>query len=297
MSDTVTPVIVGVDGTSTAIRATRWAAAVAERFGAPLCIVHARPYLGHNPSDAIAGVRAAAMAEQEESAQAILRSAEHAVRADFPHLPVTTFRLSESVDEALIALSRNARLIVLGGDEVSVGTAILVGSATMAVAARSTCPVVAWRGDAIVPSVKPIAIGVDGDDDSRVAIPAAFELADRLRVGVVAVHAWSTRRPAGDISLPSMIDWVEAENAERKYLSDRLAPWIDLYPNVDVTCVVDADKASRALLRHSEDAQLVVVGSRGQGLIASAVLGSTGLNLLHHSAVTVMICRAQDKDD
>jgi nucleotide-binding universal stress UspA family protein len=294
MSDTVSPVIVGVDGTYTAIRAARWAAAVADRFGAPLCIVHAKSYLGHNPSDAIAGVRAAAMAEQEESAQAILRSAEHAVRADFTHLPVTTFRLSESVDEALIELSRNARLIVLGCDEVSVGTAILVGSTTMAVAAHSICPVVAWRGDAIAPSVRPIVIGVNGDDDSRIAIPAAFELADRLGVGVVAVHAWSTRRPAGDVTLPFMIDWDAVENDERQHLSEMLAPWMDLYPDVDVTCVVNADKASRALLRRAKDAQLVVVGSRGRGLMASAVLGSTGLNLLHHSPVPVMICRSQN---
>jgi nucleotide-binding universal stress UspA family protein len=191
-------------------------------------------------------------------------------------------------------LSRNARLIVLGCDEVTLGTAILVGSTTMAVAAHSTCPVVAWRGDAIVPTVKPIAIGVDGDDDSRVAIPAAFELADRLRVGVVAVHAWSTRRPAGDVTMPFMIDWDAVENDERQHLSDMPAPWMDLYPDVDVKCVVDADKASRALLRHAKDAQLVVVGSRGRGLMASAVLGSTGLNLLHHSAVPVMICRSQN---
>jgi nucleotide-binding universal stress UspA family protein len=76
MSDTVSPVIVGVDGTYTAIRAARWSAAVDDRFGAPLCIVYAKSYLRHNSSEAIAGVRAAAMAEQEESALAILRSAD-----------------------------------------------------------------------------------------------------------------------------------------------------------------------------------------------------------------------------
>ena len=102
MSDTVSPVIVGVDGTDTAIGAARWAGAIADLYGAPLCIVHARPYLGHNPSDAVAGMRAAAMAEQEESAQAILQSAQNAVRADYTHLPITTLRLTESVDAALV---------------------------------------------------------------------------------------------------------------------------------------------------------------------------------------------------
>ncbi len=292
MLDTVSPIIVGVDGTDTAIGAARWAAAIADIFGAPLCIVHAGPYLGHNPSDAIAGMRAAAMAE-EESAQAILQSVELAVRADFTHLPVTTFRLSESVAEALVALSRNARLMVLGCDDVSLGAAILVGSTTLAVAARSTCPVVAWRGDAMVPTGQPIVVGVDGDDDSRVAITAAFELADRVGADIVAVHAWSHLRPAGDVALSFMIDWDAVESDERQHLSGALAPWTRLYPDVEVKCVVEPGKPSRALLRQANDAQLVAVGSRGRGLLASAVLGSTGVNLLHHSAVPVMICRSQ----
>ena len=74
----------------------------------------------------------------------------------------------------------------------------------------------------------------------------------RLRAG--AVHAWSTRRPAGDVTLPFMIDWDVVENDERQHLSDRLAPWMGLYPDVDVTCVIDPDNASRALLRHAKAA-------------------------------------------
>ena len=292
MSDTVSPVIVGVDGTDTAIGAARWAGAIADLYGAPLCIVHARPYLGHNPSDAVAGMRAAAMAEQEESAQAILQSAQNAVRADYTHLPITTLRLTESVDAALVDLSRHARLIVLGCDDVSLGAAILVGSTTLAVAARSTCPVVAWRGDVMVPTGQPIVVGVDGDDDSRVAITAAFELADRVGAAIVAVHAWSRLRPAGDVTLPFMIDWDAVESDERQDLSDKLAPWKRLYPDVEVRCVLEPGKPSRALLQQVKDAQLVAVGSRGHGLLASAVLGSTGVNLLHHAAVPVMICRS-----
>ena len=91
-----------------------------------------------------------------------------------------------------------------------------------------------------------------------------------------------------------MIDWDAVENDERQHLADVVAPWIKIHPDVDVTCVVDPDRPSRALLRHLSNAQLVVVGSRGRGLLAGAVLGSTGLNLLHHSPVPVMICRAAD---
>ena len=93
-----------------------------------------------------------------------------------------------------------------------------------------------------------------------------------------------------------MTDWNKLENDERQYLSDSLAPLIDHYHDVEVTQVVGPDKPSRALLRCAEDAQRIVVGSRGRGLLAGTLLGSTGLNLLHHSEIPVMICRSVEAD-
>jgi nucleotide-binding universal stress UspA family protein len=122
------PVIVGVDGSFAAIRAARWAAAVAEKFAAPLHIVHVAA--GRTPSDGIANL-GGDMAVQRESAKAVLQSAEHAVRADFKGLHITSAQVDGSADQALIESSRVARLIVLGSDELSLGTAILVGSTTI----------------------------------------------------------------------------------------------------------------------------------------------------------------------
>ena len=143
-----------------------------------------------------------------------------------------------------------------------------------------------------------LALGIDHDHDhdSRVAVTAAFEFGDRFDVGIIAVHAWSTRRPAGVVTLPSMIDWNKVENDARRHLSDVLSPWGELYPDIEVAQIVDPDKPRRALLCHSQDAEMIVVGSRGRGLLAGALLGSTGLNLLHHSAIPVMICRSSDTD-
>ena len=78
-------------------------------------------------------------------------------------------------------------------------------------------------------------------------------------------RAWSTRRPAGDVTIPFLIDWDKVENDYRLQLCDALSPWIKLYPDVDVSCVVDRHTPNRALLNHAGDAQLVVVGSRGSG--------------------------------
>ncbi|BBZ17928.1 universal stress protein [Mycolicibacterium gadium] len=292
MEDTVNPVVVGVDGTDNAMRAARWAAGVAHKLGTPLHIVHARPYPGHNPSDVIAAVRACEMSAQQERASAILDAASRAVHDEHPDLRITTAHVSEAVDRLLVDLSQHARLVVLGCDDLSVAEAVLIGSTTVAVAANSMCPVVAWRGEATAPTGQPIVVGVNDDDPSRVAITSAFELADRFAVNIIAVHAWSTRRSVGDVTLPFMIDWNAVHADQREHLVNALAPWTLQYPEVDVQYVVDQDKPSRALLNHSDGAQLVVIGSRGRGPLAGAVLGSTGLNLLHHSLVPTMICRS-----
>ena len=127
-------------------------------------------------------------------------------------------------------------------------------------ATHSACRVVAWRGDTITPTTRSIVVGVDGDRDGQVAISAAFDTAH-----------------------PSVIDWKEVESGELNRLSETLSPWLQRYPDAEVSCIVETEKPSRAPLRHGKGAQLVVVGSRGRGLFAGTVLGSTSLNLLHHS--------------
>jgi nucleotide-binding universal stress UspA family protein len=72
--------------------------------------------------------------------------------------------------------------------------------------------------------------------------------------------------------------------------------WINLYPNVEVTQVVVPDHPSRALLRCSQDAQMLVVGSRASGPPAGALPGSIGLDLLRHSTIPVMFCHSVDDD-
>ena len=297
MSETLSPVVVGVDGTETAIRAARWAAAVADKYAASLHIVYANPVLAHLSAAVSAAIPAAELAELRSLCEPILQAAEHAVRADFTALPVTTTRVSNSFKAPLTEVSRHARLVVLGSDDVLLGTAMLVGSTTLRLAPHSPCPVVAWRGDLIAPTQQGIVLGVDDAHNSGAAIAAAFEFAERISVGITAIRAWSTQRPAGDVTIPLLIDWDKVENDYRLQLCDALSPWIKLYPNVDVTCIVDRHKPSRALLNRAGDAQLVVVGSRGRGFLASVMLGSTSLKLLRHSAVRVMICRRSDESE
>ena len=173
---------------------------------------------------------------------------------------------------------------------MSPAAALLVGSTTMTVATHAACPVVAWRGQSCETSTAPVVVGVDGSDAGAVALSAAFAIADRLNAPLRAVRAYTTPPAASEVTIPFLIDWEKVQAAQLAHLKDVVAHHEQRHPGVEVQYFVELAKPAHALLGHTEGAQLVVVGSRGHNRLASVVLGSTGLNLLHHSQIPVMIC-------
>lgn len=286
------PVVVGVDGSDEAMSAAIWAAAAAEKFDAPLELVNGLPGANHLLTDVGTAIRAAALAEYREHATSVLKSNEEAARAAAPGLDVFTLRSDEPADTLLLARSRTARFVVLGAGAITPAAALLIGSTTFAVTARSACPVVVWRGDQDVPTRQSIVLGVDGERTDAVAFQTAFEFARHFGVELKAVHAWSSFRPPTWMTNPYLIDWDGLEALQWANLLAVMQPWTDRYPDVRVTNFVEPEGPASALLRHADDAQLVVVGSRNRSLLKATVLGSTGLNLLHHCPCPVVICHS-----
>jgi nucleotide-binding universal stress UspA family protein len=79
----------------------------------------------------------------------------------------------------------------------------------------------------------------------------------------------------------------------RTELVDQLAGWRDKYPDVLLEYVLQPGGAGSVLTAASRQAQLVVVGTRGRGATSGLLLGSVGLQLLHHAECPVMIARAR----
>ena len=77
-------VVVGIDGSDSALQAARWAGTAAAASGAPLHILHAMPSLGRNVTETAVAIQAAIMSYQRDSALIFLRAAEEAVHADRP---------------------------------------------------------------------------------------------------------------------------------------------------------------------------------------------------------------------
>ncbi|CAN5460175.1 universal stress protein [soil metagenome] len=294
MSNNPPPVVVGIDGSETSVSAALWAGAVADKLGAPLHLVHsaAAPH-SFIADGAVIAIEAAAIDDRRAAGEKILTIAEQAVHKDHAHLQITTETVTEAADVALIKRSQTAQLIVLGCEDVSRTAALLLGSTSLTVTTRASCPVVAWRGIP-EPDGRPVVVGVDGTDAGNSALAEAFAYADRFGAPVKAVHAWSANAGYDPAIIPYLIDWEAVESAERSALVAAVSPWVQRYPEVPIEYCLEEAKPSRALLHHLDDAQLVVVGNHRGSAAAAAILGSTSLNLLHHSPVPVLVCQAAE---
>jgi nucleotide-binding universal stress UspA family protein len=297
MSDPDWPIVVGIDGSDESTSAVRWAAAVAKRFDAPLELINGLPGTNYLLTEAATAIRSAALAEYREHGAAILKSAEEEARATVSGIEVFTLRCDEPAAALLASRSHTAQLVVLGSESITPAAALLVGSTTLAVTTRSACPVVVWRGQQDALTDQPIVLGVDGKRTDAVAFQTAFEFASRFDVELKAVHAWPSFRPPSWMTNPYLVDWDGLETLEWANLLNSLEPWTDRYPHVRVTNFVEPDGPATALIRHASDAQLVVVGSRNRPLLANTILGSTGLNLLHHCPKPVVVCHSTRQPD
>ncbi len=287
------PVVAGIDGSESALLATRWAATAALRRGTSLRIVHvcAIP-VGYPPGFVDARVLREAMAEQ---GRGWLAQARDAAEMAAPGLEVETAEVTAGVVPTLVRESAAAAMVVLGTRGLGGFTGLLVGSTAVEVAARAECPVVVVRG---AERQGPVVVGVDGTPASEAAIEFAFAEAAARDTDLVTVHTWTdllveTAFAGGAAAL----DFSPLAEQAAEVLGERLAGWCEKYPDVPVTRHVSRERATRALLRHAEGAALVVVGTRGRGGFRGLLLGSTSQALLHHAPCPVAIVGATHHTD
>ena len=130
-----------------------------------------------------------------------------------------------------------------------------------------------------------IVVGVDGSEHSRQALRWALQEAALHHVGCVVVHAWHYSAASANpyIGMPV----PEAEGFARDLLDQQLALIADSPVPVEGRLVEMS--AADALIHASEGAEMLVVGSRGRGRLAAAVLGSVSTACVHHAQCPVVV--------
>ena len=287
------PVVVGVDGSDSALQATRWAARSAALRELPLHIVHAcvLPPINH-PTTAASQARW--IDSLTENGQHIITEAVHVARVAAPHIEIATFHDVGTAAEVLIEKSADAQSVVLGSRGLGGFEGMLVGSVAVALAAHGHGPVIVVRGlgDRPPRTDGPVVVGVDGSPASEAAIGYAFEEASMCAAPLIAVHTWlDIAFVRAWTALPWDSDWQDVVDDETVLLAERLAGWQEKYPDVEVTRTVARDRPVRALTEAAQDARLIVVGSRGRGAVMGMGLGSTSQALLHTAPCPVAVVR------
>jgi nucleotide-binding universal stress UspA family protein len=221
-----------------------------------------------------------------------------AARLRRPGLDVRT-RLGEGRAASVIvdsARETGAELVIVGARGHGAIESALIGSVSAEVVDQAPCAVFVARR----PTTARILIGTDGSDAATsaadfVARCGLFEGSRARMIHAIDVHpAWWLGYTPGDATFAVDAYSAVVEEGHRRgeqvtaMLADRLGG-----AGLGVSTVTREGPAAAAIVDEATSwgADLVVVGTRGLGLLQRLLLGSTARSVLHHAPASVLITR------
>ena len=138
-----------------------------------------------------------------------------------------------------------------------------------------------------------IVVGVDGFESSTAALRWAIHQARLTGAVVEAVTAWQLPVGTGLVPVADMPDY---QDDARIVLTDAITQMCEVDTDVQVCPRVVQGRAANVLVDAAEGADLLVVGCRGHGGLAEALLGSVGQYCVHHASCPVVIMRGKHRE-
>lgn len=276
-------VVVGYDGSVEAALAVRWAARHAALMDCELHVVHCSLWpLLTNDLGPVKGISGSGLQHQ---AQAILDEGQAEALSVAPRVRIRS-SLLYGLAVHLRRIADNARMLVLGSRGIGGFMGLLVGSVSLELAATASCPVAVIRFDQN-PEGR-IVVGIDSSGSAgalRIACAMASATgADLMIIHVIRPHDGMANAGGGGQKSASRLLQMAAHDARA------------LAPDVTVNQHLAQDASvPRALLNAARGAALIVVGSKGRGLLRGTI-GSTAHAVLHHTTGPVMISRQPQPD-
>jgi len=272
-------VVVGVDGSSIALSAVRWATREAHLRSAPLRIVHVAPNAELN-------------AAAERRIASILTLARTTAEKTDRDVAVTTETRTGPATATLVDATEDAQLLVVGMGGGERYEDIRLHSTALAVCTAVTCPVAVVRGVAgTVPEDGQVVLGIDDIVADATAVTVAFADAQRHGGGLIVVHAVHGTGPVRDHVMGHEA-YARKRDAAFVAITDALAPWRSRWPEVPVEMKIVDGPAHAHLLPAAVAARLLVLGTRARrSATARVVLGSTSHTVLRHAPCPVMVVR------
>lgn len=146
-----------------------------------------------------------------------------------------------------------------------------------------------------------VVVGVDGSASASHAVSWAAAQAAAERRPLVLAHAAPAPAPAGT-------GWMEATGVDHRHvcrmlkedarslLSEAEKPVRAAHPDLEVHHVIRLGDPRETLLETSDEAALLVVGTRGLGPIRHLLLGSVSSAMVKHARCPVAVVRSETGD-
>ena len=137
---------------------------------------------------------------------------------------------------------------------------------------------------------KSLIVGVDGSEGSRAAVDEAIDLAGNL--GGIVTFVFVRKPPPGWLGDPYYQraltgDLVDARRAVAEAVETATTAGIEAYSEI-----LEGDPADELVsFADNRDADMIVVGSRGHGALAGALLGSVSQSISQHANRTVVVAK------
>jgi len=142
--------------------------------------------------------------------------------------------------------------------------------------------------------IKLIIAGVDGSEQSRVALAWAYDEATHHGAALTVVTTWHPPTlpmspPYG--SIPEKDYETQPKSTALALLDELVAQLESRTPAVDVRTSIEEGHPAEVLIERSKECDLMVVGSRGHGGFAGMLLGSVSQHLVAHAHCPVVVVR------
>jgi nucleotide-binding universal stress UspA family protein len=133
-----------------------------------------------------------------------------------------------------------------------------------------------------------IVVGADGSPPSIKAVQWADRQARMTGADLRVVTGWEVRPTIYIVPTYTEADY---ERDAREVLDKTVAEALGPEPGEQVTSTLYEGRPARALVVAADQAELLVIGSHGQGELPGMHLGSVASYCVHHSACPVVVVR------
>ncbi|MBW1708071.1 MAG: universal stress protein [Deltaproteobacteria bacterium] len=165
----------------------------------------------------------------------------------------------------------------------------------------------------MIPEIRKILCPTDLSENARYAFEYAASLANRYGAGITILHVLEDLSPnalgiVGDMLGKERWEEIKKRNEEQviRAIRDRIKGFCEEESDKMPACpfiideiIVEIGQPADRIFRQAEKTKcdMIVMGSRGQGMFAEAMLGSTSRKVLRRCKKPVLIVRLPEEDE